>query len=407
MFSPFDQFGHQYFFGTGGLNLLYKSVSSINTDAYRAGHEIGKSLQEISPEVILLLASITYEQDFVDLFEGLYDALGTSEVLVFGGTGDGIYETSRTAHYGVCALGINSEGGIRWSISTEKGVASDSYTAARTCASNLIDQSGGQVSFAFVLADGVKADGSKIAAGVESVLQVPFFGGLTGDDRKFTRSRVLVNGQVFEDAVAILGAAGDLLFRINAASGWTPIGDMGIVEDCECSVIRQISGVSAQTFMKEQLGKPLGESDLGIIPLATYNHLSEEHFALRTPSHIDATSGSITTFGSVEPGGLVRVCTATREEVVNGVKKAMEGVQGRDFAPSAAIVISCAGRKWVLEDRGDKELEQVFSSLGTKIPLVGFPSFGEISPFRKPDGSYTQTLFHNVTFVICLLGNKA
>jgi hypothetical protein len=386
--------------------LIYRSVSSVATDAYRAGHEIGISLQEISPEIILLLTSISYEQDFGDLFDGLYDALGTSEILVFGGTGDGIYETSRTAHYGICALGITSKGKLEWSISVEEGVAADSYSAARACASNVIDRLGGQLDFAFVLADGVKADGSKVVAGLESVMQVPFFGGLTGDDRKFTRSRVIVNGRAVEDAVAVLGGAGDLPFRINAASGWTPIGEMGRVEDCQCSIVRRISGVSAQTFMKTQLGKPVSESDLGVIPLATYKRLSEGHFALRTSSRIDPASGSITTFGSIEPGEMVRVCTATREEVIKGVKTAMQGVIGSGFTPAAAIVISCAGRKWLLEDRGDKELREVFNSLGTNIPLIGFPSFGEISPFRKSDGSYTPALFHNVTFVICLLGNK-
>lgn len=68
------------------------------------------------------------------------------------------------------------------------------------------------------------------------------------------------------------------------------------------------------------------------------------------------------------------------------------------------MVISCAGRKWLLEDRANEEVEQVLATLGQRIPLVGFPSFGEISPFRKPDGTYSDTFFHNVTFVICAIG---
>ena len=74
------------------------------------------------------------------------------------------------------------------------------------------------------------------------------------------------------------------------------------------------------------------------------------------------------------------------------------------FKPAAAIVISCAGRKWLLDDSGTKELETFFGAVGEKLPLVGFPSFGEIAPFRRPEGSYTPTCFHNVTFVVCLLG---
>ena len=381
-----------------------KSVSTVNTDAYRAGNEIGASLREISPEVIFLFASISYEPDFPDFFNGLYDSLGSSEVLVFGGTGDGIYETSLTANYGVCALGMNSEGKCHWSVAVEKGVEKDSFQAASICAQKALAEAGGQVKIAFLLADGIKADGSKIVSGAGSVIPVPFFGGLTGDDRKFTESRIFVNGEALEDAVAILTSTGDLMISMNADSGWTPVGESGIVEDCHCSTILRISGVSAQSFMKEQCGKPLGETEIGVIPLAVYRHVDDAHFSLRSVSHLDAASGAVTTFGSIEQGTPIRVCMATREEVLGGVKKAMAGVIRDGFVPAAAIVISCAGRKWLLEDYGNAEVDEIFTALGRKIPLIGFPSFGEISPFRNPDGTYTGTSFHNVTIAICLIG---
>jgi hypothetical protein len=387
--------------------LRFKSVSSIHADPYRAGAEIGESLRPLAPEVILVFASISYEHDFSDLFDGLGDTLGSPETLIFGGTGDGIYEAARVANYGVCALAIHSEGKLRWSAAVEKGVSTDSYSAARSCALSVLSRSGDRPGFAFVLADGAKADGSAIVAGVNSVLRIPFFGGLTGDDRKFTRSRILFDGQEIEDAVSILAATGDISHSINAASGWMPIGMPGRVEDCEGNLIRRIGGMSAQAFMKEQLGKPLGEADLGIVPLATYGTEGSEHFSLRTPSHLDGETGAITTFGSIERGASVRVCTATREDVIRGVANALEGLgHGRKekSGETAAIVISCAGRKWLMEDRTDLEVKRALEVLGEGIPLVGFPSFGEIGPFRQPDGTYTETFFHNVTFVICTVG---
>ena len=384
--------------------MRFKSVCTIHTDPYRAGAEIGEALREVAPEVILLFASISYEQDFTDLFDGIRDSLGSTETLIFGGTGDGIYETSRVANYGVCALGIHSGGNLRWSAAFEKGVSTDSYSAARSCALKALAQVDGQAAFAFVLADGTKADGSKIVTGINSVLRIPYFGGLTGDDRKFTRSRVLLNGQELEDCVAILVASGGLPHSINAASGWSPIGAPGIIEECEGSSIRRISGVSAQTFMKEQLGKPLGEADLGIIPLAMYPSGGTGCFSLRTSSHLDPSTGAINLFGSIDQGTSVRVCTATREDVIKGVSSALEGLNLEKAEGIAAVIISCAGRKWLLEDQGKGEVERILAILGRNIPLVGFPSFGEIGPFRNPDGTYTETFFHNVTFVVCIIG---
>src|SRR4030067_3416824 len=201
-------------------------------------------------------------------------------------------------------------------------------------------------------------------------------------------------------------ASGEVSHSINAASGWSPIGTTGIIEECEGNSIRRISGVSAQTFMKEQLGKPLGEADLGLIPLSTYPSEGPGCFSLRTPSHLDPHTGAINLFGSIDQGTSVRVCTATREEVIKGVSIAVEGLNLEKAEGIAAVVISCAGRKWLLEDQGKGEVERILATLGRKIPLVGFPSFGEIGPFRKPDGTYTGTFFHNVTFVVCTIGGE-
>jgi hypothetical protein len=384
--------------------MRYMSAKSILTDPYRAGFEIGTSLAHISPEVILLFASMSYDPDFSDFFEALYDGLGTNSVIVFGGTGDGIYETSGAENYGVSALGISSDGLVSWFTAIEQGVQADSYAAAKKCASKAVASCPGSF-FRLMLADGAKADGHAIVKGIESEITGPFFGGLTGDDRKFTSSKLFLNGKEYEDAVAIITGCGEIKYAVNAASGWTPVGDKGIIEENEGCEIRTISGQSAQNFMASQLGKPLGESDIGVVPLAVYQSGSGEKFCLRTPSQLHVDNGAVTTFGSVERGAVVQVCSASRDDVIRGVNDAVRTLDPGtlSFSPSAAIIISCAGRKWLLADKGEEELSAFFEQLGYTIPLIGFPSFGEVSPFRHADGTYTAVGFHNVTFVVCLL----
>jgi hypothetical protein len=386
--------------------MRYISTKSILTDPYRAGIEIGTALASISPEVILLFASMSYDPGFSDFFEALYDALGTESVIVFGGTGDGVYETSGAENYGVSALGISSDGQVSWSTAIEQGVQSGSFSAARACARKALAACTTPAVFRMVLADGAKADGHAIVGGIAAEIAGPFFGGLTADDRKFTSSKLFLDGREYEDSVAILTGCGEFGFAVNASSGWTPVGRAGVVEDNQGCEIRTISGWTAQEFMSGALGKPLGEADLAIVPLAAYQPGSTEHFFLRTTSHLHADTGAVTTFGSVEKGTVVRVCSASREDVMRGVTDAIKDLlpDSLGFIPSAAIIISCAGRKWLLADRGEKEISAFFKHLGYSIPLIGFPSFGEISPFRLGDGEYTSVNFHNVTFVVCLLG---
>jgi hypothetical protein len=133
--------------------MLYASAKSILTDPYRAGLEIGSVLAPIKPEVILLFASMSYHPDFSDFFDAMYDALGTESVIIFGGTGDGIYETSGAENYGVSALGISSNGTVSWSTALESGVQADSFSAARACARSALSSCPETPAFRMVLAD--------------------------------------------------------------------------------------------------------------------------------------------------------------------------------------------------------------------------------------------------------------
>jgi hypothetical protein len=381
-----------------------QSVSTTNTDSYRAGCEIAEALVGFTPEVILLFSSTSYVAGYSDLIDGIQDTLQVEGLIVFGGTGDGIYETERMTLHGIAALAMSSDGEVTWAMAVEHGVCQDSFGAAERCAQRALDQLGQKPDFTFVLADGLQADGTLVTAGVASVLPTPFFGGLAGDDRKFMHSCIFWDKNACEDMVGILLGAGKISLAMNAASGWTPVGDPGRINACDQNIVHTVDGKSAREFMREQLGKAPGETDLGVVPLATYTPADYPNFFLRSPSHFDEKTGSVTLFGSILEGQQVRVCTATRQDVLLGVQEALEALQDIGLEPAGAIVISCAGRKWLLEDRCPEEVSRVFEALGKKIPLIGFPSFGEISPFRNPNGSYSPVYFHNVTYVICLIG---
>ncbi len=61
-----------------------------------------------------------------------------------------------------------------------------------------------------------------------------------------------------------------------------------------------------------------------------------------------------------------------------------------------AILISCVGRKLVLRQRTEEEVEAVRDALGGDPKLTGFYSYGEISPFR----SGARSALHNQTMTV-------
>ena len=381
-----------------------KSVSSVQIDPYEAGTEIGEALRPIEPEAILLFVSVHYA-DFSELFEGIYDGLDNHEVIIFGGTGDGVYETSRVENIGVCALGFNTNRSVTWTLSIETGIAADSFGVAQRCAQRLKDKAGKDLQLSIIMA-GMSGDGNLLTSGIRSVLSTPCVGGLTGDDRRYEQGIVLANGRMYEDAVALLGMSGNVSFELNSASGWKPMGQSGTIEKTDGVHVSQIGGKTAVEFINQQFGQKPTESDIGVLTMALYQDPHSDKFATRTPFNIDQETGVLSYFASIEEGTTVKVCYATRDDVINGVYEALNGLPEPDFEPAAAFVISCAGRKWILGNRTKEEVERILPALPKSLPLIGLPAMGEIAPLRLEDGAYSGTYFHNVTYIITLIGSR-
>jgi hypothetical protein len=64
--------------------------------------------------------------------------------------------------------------------------------------------------------------------------------------------------------------------------------------------------------------------------------------------------------------------------------------------PSLALLISCVGRKLVLQERTEEEVDAAQSIFGSQTKITGFYSYGEISPFN----SNTSCELHNQTMTI-------
>ncbi len=69
--------------------------------------------------------------------------------------------------------------------------------------------------------------------------------------------------------------------------------------------------------------------------------------------------------------------------------------------PDAALLFSCATRKFLLGTRAGREIELAREVLGDALPIGGIYCMGEIAPMASADG----TRFHNATMVSVLLGS--
>ncbi|MGC4066431.1 MAG: FIST N-terminal domain-containing protein [Polyangiaceae bacterium] len=323
------------------------SATSTNPDSYEAGRELGERLASITPEVVVVFTSIHY--DFAEQFAGIVDEIG-QDTLVFGTTGDGFVETRTASDLGVAAIAISTDGQARFSAVVETGLKLDTAGVVARAAERLRAANPTQLQYAFV-STAIGTDGALAAAALNEHLRVPFSGGISGDDRKLKRGYVLCNGTASEDAIGLLGMFGGISASIASASGWRTVGSPAVVDASESTTVNSIGGTGALDWVSKQLGRQPQDVDLGILALIVeQNGVS----VTRSIAGWDAATGAIKAFGAVPMHSSARLAIGDRPGALSGVDTAVERLKSTK-QPKAALVVSCAGRKWLLGDEFTKE----------------------------------------------------
>jgi len=251
-------------------------------------------------------------------------------------------------------------------------------------------------------------DSEAIFDGLRSALgpDVPVLGGGSSPEDPAasigaTQSRQIVGREVTEDSIAILLFSGALDFSFGVETGWRGVGPRGVVTKASGAGVLEIDDRPAIEFYERYVG--LGQPPLGN-PLAVYETPSSPAFYLRTPTSSDPASGLVGFFGPVPQGVTVQITTAGTEEIFEGTRASVTRALAAYPAgrtPDAALVYSCATRRFLLGTRAGHEVELVRDALGADVPVAGFYCLGEIAP--NP-GDVDNTRFHNATLVSVLLG---
>jgi hypothetical protein len=88
------------------------------------------------------------------------------------------------------------------------------------------------------------------------------------------------------------------------------------------------------------------------------------------------------------------------DSIVNAAEiAAINALKNRKNKPTLAIIVSCIGRKLVLDQRVEEEIEEVIEVFNGNTTICGFYSYGEIAPFDDD----TNCQLHNQTIAITLI----
>jgi hypothetical protein len=286
------------------------------------------------------------------------------------------------------------------------GGSTDSFEAGREVATTLNRP---DLRAILVLSDGLLVNGSELVRGIGSVVtpDVIVTGGLAGDGERFVRTWVVAGDEILSGAVTAVGLSGDdVVIGVGSFGGWDPFGPERLVTRSKGNVLYELDGQPALGLYKEYLGERASglPATALLFPLAVRAGRDTTERTVRTVLAVEEHEQSMTFAGDVAEGSLAQLMHASKDRLVDGATRAAAMCRSEDATgPQLAVAISCVGRRLVLGERTEDEIEATLDALGAAAgsQLVGFYSYGEIAPH----GTGSRDL-HNQTMTITTIAER-
>jgi hypothetical protein len=258
-----------------------------------------------------------------------------------------------------------------------------------------------------VFSDGLHVNGSELVDGLERMLppHVSVTGGLSADGPRFQHTLVVVDGEVRTRVVTAVGLYGEgLRIGYGSLGGWDPFGPVRLITRSAGNVLHELDGQSALALYKRYLGDKANDLPAsGLLFPLSVRVPDAEKGVVRTILAVSESDDSMTFAGDIPEGAYAQFMHANFDRLVDGaIGAARVSASAIGDAPDCALLISCVGRKMVLQQRIEEEIEGVRDVVGPAATLAGFYSYGEISPFTPT----ARCELHNQTMTVTTIAER-
>jgi hypothetical protein len=265
----------------------------------------------------------------------------------------------------------------------------------------------------FVLSDGLRVNGSELVGGIAGVVghQVPLTGGLAGDSALFEETLVGADCAPRRGQVAAIGFYGSAIrFGHGHAGGWDEFGPRRRITRSSGNVLHELDGEPALDLYERYLGEEDARGLPGtalLFPLLIRDQAEPDQAVVRTILAVDREARTMTFAGDVPEGWVAQLMRGNFDRLAAGAadaaRQARAGLgEARDH-DGVALLVSCIGRRLLMDQLIADEVEAAGLELGSRIHRIGFYSYGEISP----QGVAGVCQLHNQTMTVTALTEAA
>lgn len=351
-------------------------------------------------------ASLSSSRDLVLVF---FDNPQCTTTLWFDGL--------RSTYPNAIIAGCSTAGSVSGTIISDNDAVATAITFDKTrvrCASGSVDDSTsatalgkglgkelleGDLRHIFILSDGLQINGSDLARGLAAVLPegINITGGLAADGTRFGETYVIANAPAQSNTVAMIGFYGDSLHtKSGCFAGWEEFGAERLITRSSANIVYEIDGKPALELYKSYLGEyavDLPSSGLRF-PIAIRPDASQAPI-IRTLLAVNEEEQSLTFAGDTPQGELCRLMKTNMDALIENAgmaaRESFEPTQGEFLT----LLVSCVGRRLVLGQLCEEELEIIRESLGDNAIMCGFYSYGELSASGE-----SRCSLHNQTMTL-------
>lgn len=252
----------------------------------------------------------------------------------------------------------------------------------------------------FLMSDGLLINGSALTRGINKINKfTTVTGGMAGDGARFLETYVIANNIPTKKTIVAVGFYGEKLsIQSGCFAGWSEFGTQRTITKSSGNILYEIDGQPALDLYKKYLGEYAAElPNSGLRYPLNIKENDDSSEIIRTLLSINEEDKSITFAGDVPTGFKARLMKPDIDELIDGAGKAAEVIDKINDKTALGLIVSCVGRKIVMNQLIDDELEIIQDILGENVNLIGFYSYGEIAPFQ--DNLLTCEL-HNQTMTL-------
>ena len=192
------------------------------------------------------------------------------------------------------------------------------------------------------------------------------------------------------------------------SSGWRPFGPTRRVTRSAHHILHELDNESALAMYRRYLGHHINDWQTARL-LFSFEMLDanrRETGLIRAVQSFDEQAGSLILTDDILEGGYLRLMHASTNSLVCGAETAIDqALQTQiDGNEKLAFIVSCVGRRVIMGQQAEEEIDAVLPHLNPQFRVAGFYSHGE---FGTPGGQDISPQILNETMSITLLGESA